>query len=49
MKTTMEEKITVVKLPINSSHYICLKCQKDIEIDWKFCPECGIELNAGLQ
>lgn len=49
MKNTMEEKITVMKLPINSSHYICLKCQTNLESEWKFCPHCGVELNAGLQ
>ena len=49
MKSTMEEEITVAKIPSSRFDYFCLKCNKYLEFDWKFCPHCGIELNRGMQ
>jgi len=49
MKTTMEQKITVAKIPYDSFQYFCMKCQTSLDAEWECCPKCGVELNAGLQ
>jgi len=49
MKSIMEQKITVVKIPVDSYQFYCLKCQTSLDDNWKFCPNCGQELNRGLQ
>lgn len=49
MDNTMEEKITVIKLPNSGFHFICMNCNIDVEYEQKFCPECGTKLNVGLQ
>ena len=46
---TMEEKITVAKIPYMGDALICMKCKEDVKEQWNYCPDCGTKLNVGLQ
>lgn len=50
MKKTMEQRITVAKIPNNGFTLFCMKCNNvRLEETDNYCTNCGTELNVGMQ
>ena len=49
MKHTMEESVTVVKIPHEDFSLMCIRCSTSLDEEWEYCPQCGRRLNVGLQ